>query len=314
MDAERCDGAMGCNGERCMWSASKSGCQDWCRYHAVRWAGCVAKAIRAVSDSNMAAMLMVDRLNFDERSIAPAASRGCFTRGSPADVCELIWDDRGREEGSFAAVASFVETLPMRERISSISLRVTACGLTGDPSDEELARWETSRRSTGDRYRSADGRHAEESVWIRKFSDDEFLITDRSGVFRRVDEASATAEIADVMSDRRLRGTRMIFSFDVSTVGWTPSDVRAAFAALEIVTPEGRPMIRSASGYGIRTFSYRPDIYGISGSSALGGVHVALDCGDFIAQWHTFSHVEVDFPISAGSSDPKVAFRITMLW
>jgi hypothetical protein len=115
------------------------------------------------------------------------------------------------------------------------------------------------------------------------------------------------------MSDKTLKGARMMFCFDILTSAWDLKDVVSACEAFDVKTPSGAHLFKCASGYGGRTFVYELGPSGclVSQSCAGGGVHVSLDCGTFVAQWHTVAHMTASFPLV---KDGRVTFKVVMLW
>jgi hypothetical protein len=252
----------------------------------------------------MAAVLTIDRMHM-------AGGRGMFIRGTPGAVRRMIAEtDPDFGDADAAALDRFLA----RATIRDMRLDVTACGLAGDPSDEVVDAWERAVCLAPLQQAIAP---LERCVHVtRGAATGEYRIGDPLDPARTVDAATAAGEIAALMSDRGLKGTRLVFSFAVATAGWAEADVAGMCGALEVKTPDGRDLIRCVSGYGMRTFAYRPDTYGFEGggSAALGGAHVALDCGGFVADWHTFSRVEIDLPIGSAAADRPISFRVVMLW
>lgn len=300
MDTNRCAGAMGCDGEKCMWAASRSSCQEWCAHHASAWAHQITAAIKAAGDHRFPAMLVVDRFSM-------VGQRGVFVRcvdGKIADVIPKLVEGGLSPEDTSEIVTDHLS----RSAIGTMSMSVTACGLAGDPPQHVVDAW-NAQYSCVDLIEFAKWMgFSKKSVDVSLYDGNRFLFRNANGEYSQVDEARAVSEMAALLSDRSLKGTRMMFSFNILTSAWDLGDIIRTCEALDAKTPGGACLFRSASGYDGRTFVYEP---GVSGCPAGGGVHVSLDCGMFVAQWHTLAHMSASFPIA---KDGRVSFRVVMLW
>jgi hypothetical protein len=150
--------------------------------------------------------------------------------------------------------------------------------------------------------------YSKKCISVSSYDDNDFVLRDADGKCQRVNVQRAEAEIAALMGDKSLKGTRMTFVFDIlTTPSWTSCDVANACEAFDVKTPGGVRLFKSASGYGGRTFVYEPE----SQSCAGGGIHLSLDCCSFVAQWHTVAHMTASFPMTR---DARASFRVTMIW
>lgn len=296
-----CPRKMGGRGQQCPWAATSSGCADWCRGVASEWASRVVRCVRAASDPERPALLAVDRLN-------ATGARGTFLRGGdPAAVMKLVYG---------ASVSpSDIKECNIRylspHRLSGVSLNVTACGITSDAPDEVADAWGL-QYSPIDLLEFAKWRgYAKRSVAVMHSEGDDFILRDCEGKHSTVKAGEAAAAIAALMSDPSVKGARLMYSFQAATHGFTPREMSAMGASLDVKCPDGRCALQTASGYGGRTFYYDPEIANQNeAATEIGGAHVSLDCGDFVAQWHTLAHLGISLP----SRGDKINFHAVMLW
>jgi hypothetical protein len=255
----------------------------------------------AATISNMPALMVIDRLNI-------SGNRGIFVRGQAKDVPRLLCES---PDDDVTETKEMIDEFLSTNTIDTMHLSVAVCGLMGNPPNEIVDEWERMHyvptkileffKRTG--YR-------EKGVYVRLVSG-HFRIRESGGFFRDASESDVIHEIVNLMGDRNLKGTHLTFSFDISTQNWSNPEVMEVCDALDLKSPEDVDVSKCASGYGVRTFVYEP-VSSQVGSTAMGGVHVSLDCGDFIAQWHTLTHIESTFPMSNAIS--KVHFHVIMLW
>jgi hypothetical protein len=296
---------MGCNGEKCIWSATRHSCRDWCRDHATKWADQIVRVAAAATDSKVPAMLLIDRLSI-------AGEKGMFVRGG-GDVKRLLprlVTDDPDEAAEKSDVDQMVLEYVSPHRIGGMSLCITACGLLGDPPVDAVSRWENQYTAMDmlefNKWRG----YPKRSISVSHLKGDEFLFRDSDGKFHSVNSAEASKQIAQLMSDKSLCGTRLLMSFDISVLGWSPADAARTCDALCVRDPSGHCVVKSVGGSGGRTCIYEPSS---DSSTAMGsGVHISLDCGDFVAQWHTLGYLEAQFVMGGGRKN--ALFRAVMTW
>lgn len=307
---ERCEKAMGCDGEKCVWSASRHSCQSWCTRHASQWADRVTKAIKCAGDRRSPALLIFDRLSM-------SGQKGMLVRRGEKQILEVIprLVDCGDPSGPIppSEIAEMVTEYLSKSGISTMSLTVTACGLMGNPPQHVVDAW-NSQYSCVDLLEFAKWMgYPKKSVSVSAFDANKFMFRDANGTYKQIDEKQACAEITSLMSDHALKGARMMFCFDILTTAWDLKEMVSACEAFDAKTPGGVNLFKNASGYGGRTFIYEPGVACAASpqSCASGGVHVSLDCGSFVAQWHTVAHMTASFPMVR---DGRATFKIVMLW
>ena len=311
---DSCDRKMGCNGERCMWSATRDGCKGWCRFHSKEWANCVIKAIKASSDRESPALLVVDRLNI-------SGEHGLFLRGDGENLKRLISEKP--DDVCESEIANVMREYVSMYGIKKMSLSVTACGLVGNPPDDVVCMWESQHTALDELEFSRWRGYGKRSISVLNTDDGRFLYRNASGEYACVGESEAALHIASIMGDKELKGTKLVFTFNVHTGGWDLDDVKRVCGAMDVKGPGGALLIRSVSGAMGRTFTYKPGGTSVEGgeedspcaattSTMLGGVHVSLDCGNFVAQWHTSVNMEAMFSTSNGGGGAM--FRAVMLW
>lgn len=301
MEAERCETSMGCGGEKCMWSASHHSCQEWCIHHAAEWAGSVTRAIKSAGDLQSPAMLMVDRLSM-------AGQKGMFVRCVDKKVVDVL--PRLVHDTEASNVDQIAADHLSKNKIETISMSVTICGLMGNPPQRVIDAWNSQCTSSDLLEFSKWMGFSKKCVAISLFGGNTFMFRNPDGAYAQLDEKRTTEEIASIMGDKSLKGTRMMFSFEILTSPWNFGDIVDACEAFDVKSPGDVNLFRSASGFGGRTFVYEPGCLK-SQSCVGGGVHVSLDCGEFVAQWHTVAHMTAHFPIMKGG---KASFKVIMFW
>lgn len=304
---DKCASAMGCDGEKCMWSASRHSCQTWCRDHASQWSAKVVQALKSAANPRAPAMLMVDRLSI-------AGCKGMFIRCGEKNLIEAVPLLVSEPPASLSRADTtdlIVEHLSS-SKISEIKLTVTVCGLMGDPPQDVVDSWD-SQYSCFDLLEFSRWRGFQKKcISISMYDENKFLFRGPNGAYHQIDGSEAANEIAALMGDKSLKGTRILFSFDVMTTSWDLTSLISACEAFDVKTPGGASLFKSSSGYGGRTFICEPEPGCLSPKScASGGVHVSLNCGQFVAQWHTMVHMTASFPMM---KDGKASFKVVMLW
>jgi hypothetical protein len=260
-------------------------------------------------------MLMIDRLNM-------SGQRGMFVRSAGKKIEEVIprliscagagAGDSMEETPSSDDISEIITDNLSKSEISAMSMSVTVCGLMGNPPQNVVDAW-NAQYTCMDLLEFAKWMGFSKKCIAVSYSDGNFMFRDVNGKYQRVEEGRASSEIANIMSDKSLKGARMIFSFDIATSPWNFRDIVSACEAFDVKTPEGTGIFKCASGYGGRTFMYTPWLSGnlSSQSCVTGGVHVSLDCGKFVAQWHTVAHMTASLPMV---KDGRAAFKVVMLW
>jgi hypothetical protein len=296
---DKCGTEMGCNGEKCIWSATRRSCRNWCREHANGWASSVIDLVVAAQDDNSPALLVIDRLNI-------VGQKGMFLRSDQFTkvLPRLVGEDCSTPQEVTDMVRDYVSPY----RLHKMTMIVTAYGLEGSPPDSVVSAWENQYTFSDELEFVQWMGFKKKGISVSYLGDDsgKFLMRSSTGSVHVLDRDTVAAQLGALMSDSTLKGTRLMFTFHASVVGWTLADMIAACDAVDVRMPQCTS-VRSYSGFGGRNFSY-----GAGGGTALGGVHVSLDGGgDCVAQWHTFAHISANFPLGRSR---VVSFHVVMLW
>jgi hypothetical protein len=107
------------------------------------------------------------------------------------------------------------------------------------------------------------------------------------------------AECADALSRalQDVEDANMLFRFDASLGRWAPAEVRAMRGVLDILN------LKAVSETGKRAYLIRGDE-----SCPAGSVHVSLDCGGFVAHWHSLDRCLVSVDTFTNEIEISAAF------
>lgn len=303
-----CASEMGCTGEKCMWSATNKSCQRWCRKHANLWADGIVKVLTCARNPKMAAMLLIDRLGI-------TGLKNLFLRpsenGALYDIPILVSDPTkdGTSTMSKDETKEIITNQLANGSIEFVAMSVKAYGLTGNPPQDVIDAWET-QCTLCDMIDSTQWKgYPKRGISLSLCSNDTFLMKNIGGNYKNISKTEAISAFASIMRDDTLKGTQLMFSFEIVTTPWTYGNMIEVCNVLDMKTPEDTSIINCASGYGVRTFVYKPR--STNESPAVGGVHLSIDCGDFVAQWHTVTNMAMYFPMTKTG---HVYFKVAMLW
>jgi hypothetical protein len=276
-----CEGAMGKNGTNCIWDASlctrdrKGGCQRWCRSHADRWSTPLLRAIQTAHEPAASLAVVIDLLRY-------AGKPSIFLRRG-SDLGRLFEDAPGAGAVSAHSITAF-------------DASVNICGLCGTPGPSIVSQWESSHQvwdSLGLGTFRGVKRTGLSASWVP--GRQVYLLTkDASCTAEPLEIGAASQRVAGAL--QTVAGAKLLFNFQATVEGWDPIELLGVCKALDgCVFPNGSPLTKSVSGSNARTYQFDPG----SGTCALGGVHVSLDCGTHVAHWHTLVYMTLTADVSA---------------
>lgn len=308
MQAPTCGEAMGCDGVKCIWEGGRRGCAKWCRAHAAKWIPSLLVAMKCAEDQTAPLAFSVDRLVYD-------GLRGLYIRSingkNKAEVARRLVsddkDDKGTTEMEDAELAEMVSAGTVR----AVSVTVTACGLYGNPPDSVVSEWESQYTpldllefSKFKGYPKRLVRVGRSTNKIQTGKDNEYLVMEPDGVYREGSSKYAHDCILAIMSDPGLKGSRLIFQFNLQISDIPAADNTNACRVLDVPDASGKCSYRSVAGGVSRSYLMR-HMTGSNPSSSSktgpaveedirqGGAHISLDCGKFVAHWHTLAEMSL---------------------
>lgn len=299
---DRCSRAMGCDGVKCIWDAHGKGCSRWCKAHAQKWVPSVIKALHCAVDGKMPAMFTVDKLLFENKN-------GAFLRGDRCtDTLRRLMREASSEDPS-ALEGDVAETLKLLSsgRLVVQNAKVTVCGLCGKPPLELVTEWNNqfshadllqfvSYKGFSKKVTSVD------KISLINGSNADYMVRMPDGRTGYVKEDRAAGILENALADPCMDGTRLIFEFKFAIGDIPPQEMVGICRSFDDKDPSGCDVYKSISGSAGRTHIIEPKVCG-------GGARFYLDCGEFVAGWHTMASLAFStFANGSATGD------LVMLW
>lgn len=270
---DSCEAKMGDGGAACLWDAVSSGCQQWCRDNSRVW---IPKLFEALDKMGTAAplLLSLDRMTFFGKS-------GAFLRGDPeVDLSRFMEAD---EVSGMRQLLS-----PCVFRCSDVTIYLSTTD--GGPGVDCMDRFEYA--PYGHYYKYLCG--------VSKAGDNQYSLQKPESGAQTLNREACTEELNRMLAGQE--GVRLWFKFNFLLTDVPPSVTADLRAAHEENRPDGQPLFKAVSGGMGRTYLYELG----SASCASGGTHVLLDCGTFVADWHTLLHMLLTVDAARGMVEAEM--------
>lgn len=328
----KCEASMSCgvgsgDGIKCIWDAGKKGCKKWCRAHADKWVPNLLIALDRFRDDKASMLLTIDKLMFENK-------RGAFIRGSKQDIPKLLRDcaQQGvgdpnskmmatqrtdiepktiqytkEDELAIQEEIKATETQLSPARIEFAEAKLTVCGLAGNPPEDVVSDWETQFTHM-DLLEFCNFRgYPKRVISLNRGASGEYILRYPNGETRSVDKKTAITVIATALSEPYIKGTRLLFEFKLGMGGMDKNESLALMRSLETKDPSGELMFKSVNNSGNRSYMIEPKVTG-------GGAQLSLDCGTFVAHWHTLGYLVLTLPTAGLATSNRTSADLVMTW
>ena len=307
-ESDRCSRAMGCDGVRCIWDASKHKCAGWCKAHAEKWVPSLMAALDNVTDARHPALFTIDKLIFEGK-------KGAFIRGTKDNVQRLVVDQVPSKPFTKEDLESIEEEVSStRDLLSDGKLNIqiaklTICGLGGNPDEKVLEEWETHFTHIDLLEFTKFKGYAKRVITVERVSTmgmsaNNYMVSMFDGKTEHITRDQASAVVSAALSDPRTKGTRLFFEFKMVIEGMSPQNIGDICSAFDVKDPSEIDMYKSVSGNGGRSYLIEPKMSG-------GGAHLSLDCGSFVVHWHTLAFLLFSLPRVGGG---RASVDLVMNW
>jgi anthranilate phosphoribosyltransferase len=111
--------------------------------------------------------------------------------------------------------------------------------------------------------------------------------------------------LSDLLSDEHLNGTHLAFEFSMRIEGVSQQELGDMLSTLDAEDPSGRAVVKCGTGGDARHY-----LFDSCANVSQGGAHLALDCGSFVAHWHSMASLM----LSVQPAESRVCAHLVMLW
>lgn len=289
--------------EDCMWGGADL---DWCKKNAREWCKHVIHTMDCAVDDKVPMLLRMYFMNHETSVLGQSV----FLRPTQAVADEylgrLLCPDR-TDSYTSDELQSFRNNISQCT-VGKTTMSVSAVGLkNADPI--VVKKWEANPSYTA-AHTPANlhtfGITVQNTPVPGKYTV-HAIENNRQGLNASVMEwQQASLALASTLSDPKLQGTHMQFTFDITTVGWTDAAMQQISDILQRKGLGGCGTVFDCfTGYEKKTYVYTSSSNACSFSASL-----AVECGNFVARWHTVDWAIIEVSRDFNSNTVNLQFNM----